>query len=540
VVRDPTYFHSDALFGDDCRSAAGRVLAARLVTTARFFLGAAVLVAGYLGLVTIGEVPDLDSGGTYTLFAQSRWGHVFGIPIAFLGSAVYGALLLLSGRIVAASSGWLASAGIALALVTMLAAVYYCVLQRLFVGGMCSYCGIAHGLAMGGACLLLYARVRLCSKPGGYVRQWVAGSAVAVAGLAALAFGQFRQEDKALAVTLSLASRQGQPGIATIDHGGSKLISLYNGRFTINPAHFPVIGAADAENFIVVVTDYTSPACRELHRELVELQRPYGKQLAILELPGTVSLESSLIHRLLLALRELREHEHAALSEAIYASQSLGELKSEYILRDTLKRVPNDAFWDVQKRFGKQIETRIALGRKVQDANAAHAGTTDLPQIMVGSTVLAGASIEPEVCARMVRHHIGPTFPIAEEGGVILEPNAPPAVELKDSTIDLGPVAPGAKIPIVISVTNGGALPLEISWVRFGEDCHVLETPRAPILRGKSADVRLAVSIPHGKLGAFERSLTIHSNANAEGDTVHIVGEFDPSKLPRSPAALAN
>ena len=405
-------------------------------------------------------------------------------------------------------------------------------IQHFFLGGLCRWCGVAHGLAVGSVCLLLAARIHPIQEPGGSMRDSLTGLVIAGTAIALVFLVQIRQEDAPLTTKVMLTSAGGVPDITISDHGTAKLISLYGGRFHINPVDFPVIGSVAAENFVIVVTDYTLSDCRDLHRQLVDIQWKFRDKLSILELPGSNDDESRLIHRTLLTLRELNPSEFTSLTESIYASKHLGKLTHQQIVREILKRVSSTDFVEIQYRFGKEIDWRIALGGQLQEANASRSGTTDLPQIIVGPQVLAGAaaSNETEFYAELVQRNLGISGEAAASDGSPTRPKLPPLVELEESTIQLGKVAPGAEIPVVIDVTNAGERPLEITWVRFEDDCRLVSIPQTAIYPGQSGKVQLVVSIPHGKLGAFERTLTIFSNANSDGNPVRIVGEFDPSR----------
>lgn len=505
----------------------------RPLATARFFLVLAFLVSGYLGLVALGLLPDLDSDGDFALFARSRWGHVQGIPVALAAVCVHGMTLLLSGRIACGRDGWGVGTGICLVLATMVAAVYFACVQAVFVGELCSWCGVAHGLGVGGVSLLLLARVGLSGAARSNTREWLAGIAVAAAGILAIAGVQAKQEEAPVAVSLQLNDGHSLPGVSTFELDEAILLSLYNGRFSVNPAHFPVIGSVRADAFLVTVTDYTSSECRRLHRQLVELQRNCGEALAIVELPGiTEGSGAAEIHRSMLILREIAPHAFTALCESLHASEHLGRLKNEHVRREILKLVPEADFLAAEKRLRRDIDQRLVLGRRVQEANSLHGGSGSLPQLMVGSEVVAGASASTDggfLADRLLRH-TGIAVPTSADGALIPASPKQPIMEIKEATIDLGRVAPGETIALDVPITNRGQAPLQIEWVRFENNCRLISAPRIPIHPGKTADIALSVSIPKGKLGTFERSLTIYSNAGNGERPIRIIAEFDPGK----------
>lgn len=492
----------------------------------------AMLVATYLGLAAMGKLPDLDSSDAHALFFESRWGHIGGIPLAFAGAALYGGLLMLSRSVVKARVCWLATVGLGLALIVKLAAVWFIVVQCFFVGGLCGWCGMTHALAVTGAALLIIARD--IQRPTSSRRSAVVSAALAMTAITAMALIQLRQPSKAITVTVALDPDRVAVNAVTSDFGSSKLVSLYGCRYVINPANFPVIGSVTANEFIVVVTDYTSPDCRALHRHLVDVQRAYGEQLGVIELPGASSPDAKAIQRSMLTLRELRSHNFAAISENIYSSKNLGELKHEHVLREILKRVPGETFHQAEEDFHGRVDSAMTLASEIRQANLKNGGSAELPQVIIGSALLSGVADDPGFYVEKIRNHLGILFPTRGIGKADPAAKSPPVPELDKAKIELGPVAPGAEIPVVIRVTNSGQSPLQITWVRFEDNCRLLEIPRDPIPFGKSAEVRFLVTIPDGKLGRFERTLTIHSNAGNEGNTVRIEGQFDPGRRLRT------
>jgi len=66
---------------------------------------------------------------------------------------------------------------------------------------------------------------------------------------------------------------------------GQKQVLLMGNRVAINPALHPLIGSADAKEFLMYLFDYTCPHCRALHGNLEEAVKRYGNQLAIIALP---------------------------------------------------------------------------------------------------------------------------------------------------------------------------------------------------------------------------------------------------------------
>ncbi|MEZ5325581.1 MAG: DUF1573 domain-containing protein [Verrucomicrobiales bacterium] len=488
-----------------------------LLAVARLFLGVATIVAICLGAMASGLLPALSPAPAE--FLSTRWAHVFNVPVGYLGAALYGTLFLLSGTAIRRPGKALALAQI-LALVTAMFAIYFTVVQHFFTGGLCGWCGIAHGLAVGGSAILLAATL----TPGGRTIDYSPSpeSICAALGIVtALGIVQSLQSDKPLAVTVELNPDKRLPDVTPVDFGTAKLVSLY-GRFTINPEYYPVIGSTDAENFIVVVMDYLSEDCRATHRQLVDLQRAYGKQLAVIELPGTSCPESALIHRSMLELREASKQEFVALSELIYNTENVGELTNARIIQEIQKRIPASSIRAAQEHSGNDIAQRLAVAWEVQNA-ASNDSAPKLPHIIVRSQVVTGMSDTQEY-AQMIQRNLNLAIPdLTNRNATDLKP---PTVELETPEIKIGKVSPGMEIPISIPVSNGGQSPLEVRWVQFGKDCQLVAVPKAPIHEGQSADIQVLVKVPSDKQGPFQRTFTIHSNATPEGNKVRVSGSI--------------
>ena len=511
-MADPS---ADRMNGDRQRQARPR----NLLVVARSFLGIATIIAASLGGIASGLLPEFSSAPL--AFMSSRWSHVFHLPVGYIGAVLYGALFVLSGFAIQ-RGGWVMAIAQTLAMVTALIAIHFTIVQHFFTGGLCGWCGIVHGLAVGGATLLLLASLNAHSRVGN--RAPTPETIFAALGIVAtLALVQSLQPDKALAVTVQLDPDKIRPQLTSVGQGHAHLISLYGGRFTINPEHYPVIGSIGAENFIVVVMDYLSDDCRATHRQLVELQRCYGNQLAIVELPGTTTPESAHVHRSMLELRAASKHAFVALSELICGTEHVGELSHARIAQEIQKRVPASSLRAAQERDGRMIEQRLAIAREVQEAASNNSEIPKLPHVIVRSQVVAGMITLEEYAQIFERNLHLPMPALSTKDAIALKP---PTIEIEAPEIDLGHVSPGMEIPISISFSNGGQSPLEVTWVRFGQDCKIVEVPKNPIHGGQSADIQVMVSVPRGRQGPFERTFTIYSNASPSGNKVSVSGSI--------------
>src|SRR5690606_8621733 len=89
-------------------------------------------------------------------------------------------------------------------------------------------------------------------------------------------------------------------------------------------------------------------------------------------------------------------------------------------------------------------------------------------------------------------------------------------IALSESTVDLGNVKLGGKAIATIQVKNTGDKPLIISEAKASCGCTVPQWPKEPIAPGKSASMTIEYTTT-SKAGAFNKTVTINSNAVTEG-----------------------
>jgi len=89
-------------------------------------------------------------------------------------------------------------------------------------------------------------------------------------------------------------------------------------------------------------------------------------------------------------------------------------------------------------------------------------------------------------------------------------------IELSESTVDLGNIAFGGKAVTTVKVKNTGDKPLIISDAKASCGCTVPKFPKEPIAPGKSGEMTVEYTTT-SKAGAFNKTVTINSNAVTEG-----------------------
>ena len=101
---------------------------------------------------------------------------------------------------------------------------------------------------------------------------------IAVVGVAVLAFGQMNSGS---VKTGEIPTGEGE--ITT--SFPVKSVRLAKGALTVNAGEFPTLGSIDAEYFVAHLFDYTCPACRKLHPDLVAAQQPNQQNVALMLIP---------------------------------------------------------------------------------------------------------------------------------------------------------------------------------------------------------------------------------------------------------------
>ncbi len=100
-------------------------------------------------------------------------------------------------------------------------------------------------------------------------------------------------------------------------------------------------------------------------------------------------------------------------------------------------------------------------------------------------------------------------------------PNAP-IITFEKTTHDYGTVTKGGDGACEFKFKNNGVEPLILSNVSSSCGCTVPEWPREPILKGKSASVK--VKYDTNRVGPINKTITVMSNAKVASIQLKIVG----------------
>ena len=128
---------------------------------------------------------------------------------------------------------------------------------------------------------------------------------------------------------------------------------------------------------------------------------------------------------------------------------------------------------------------------------------------------------------------------IAQESAVTPNPANPNAAKFKFDTevIDYGTIEHNANGDREFKFTNVGKEPLIISNAVGSCGCTTPQWPKEPIKPGATATIK--VHYATDRVGAFEKTVTITSNADTPSKTVKIKGVVKPDPTPETPAPVA-
>lgn len=102
-------------------------------------------------------------------------------------------------------------------------------------------------------------------------------------------------------------------------------------------------------------------------------------------------------------------------------------------------------------------------------------------------------------------------------------PNAP-VITFEKTTHDYGTVTKGGDGTCEFKFKNNGIEPLILSNVSSSCGCTVPEWPREPILRGKSAAIK--VKYDTNRVGPINKTITVMSNAKVASIQLRIIGNI--------------
>lgn len=330
-----------------------------------------------------------QSGAGCEEVIHTRWSQWFGLPVSVGGALTYAAIVLtlfgLKGT--ASPTQWRR-----LVFLTVLAAasgLWFIGLQLFIIKAICVYCDTVH------TCGILLAVLTLVQAPveekpqtpkeakkrgdvliSADLTRW---SLTGVAGVLVLAGGQllstYTPPEKPPTVTQV-------PPVTALT---GREVSLAGGRFKMKLGEFPIFGTANAQRIIVMVFDYTCPACRAFHPQLFNAFKAHEQNAAIVMIPSPLDAqcnpgvnETAYVHqnacayaKIGLAVWNTKPEAYAAFDQYMFAGDFPPALQDARAFADNLvgKQAMDAALstprYDQLVGFGVQLFYSPVLDRKV-------------------------------------------------------------------------------------------------------------------------------------------------------------------------------
>lgn len=226
---------------------------------------------------------------------HTRWSQWFGLPVSLAGGLVYVAIALIVFKLSNESSATQWRRLVFLSVLAAASGLWFISLQLFVIKDICKYCDAVHSCGIAIAVLaLLNAPVEEKpqtpkeAKRRGDVftaSDTIRWSLFGLVGVVVLACGQL----------LSSYTPPVQPPPVTQAPPSTTLtgreVTLAGGKFKMKLGEFPLFGSPNAQRVIVMIFDYTCPACRHLHPQLFGAFKPHEDRAAIVMIPSPLDAQ---------------------------------------------------------------------------------------------------------------------------------------------------------------------------------------------------------------------------------------------------------
>ena len=213
---------------------------------------------------------------------NSRWSRWLGIPVSALALGVYGSMILASlvvNRTHADSQRRAAAATmIGGAFLAAGAAIWFVTLQWVVLRSVCAYCVAVHccGL-LAGSWAILHGRGLLPRK------QRISAITVALFSVGMLIAGQLLAPPTTFRVNIADSGAQSADAQSATAPIAS--FRVPGGRFDMASGAVPTVGSPQATHYLVMLSDYACPYCRQMHRVLEKTLARYDGRIGLIVLP---------------------------------------------------------------------------------------------------------------------------------------------------------------------------------------------------------------------------------------------------------------
>lgn len=280
---------------------------------------AATALCFYLLGASLAEshVAGCGAGSSCDAVLSSRWSAWLGLPVAAPAAAIYGLAFIATLHIGPGASlrrqGRAWSFLLPAAIVIVLAAIWFFILQAAVIRAFCPWCMATHtcGLLLG-VLLLAMAPVRHY----GLLPPWRLGWLGAVGGgaVAMLIVGQLLYAPASHQVI-----EHNGPGNGA-SHASNYQFATPGGVITLQAGTLPTLGDPAAPHVVALMADHTCPHCRAMHDFIRQARQRYGQQLAIVIIPAPLDRKCN---------PAITETEPANMGACDYAELSLAVWRAE-------------------------------------------------------------------------------------------------------------------------------------------------------------------------------------------------------------------
>jgi uncharacterized membrane protein len=238
------------------------------------------------------ELAGCGEGSGCEAVLQTKWSSWFGLPVSAGAIVVYGSILILTFSVkVENARGWRLL--VFFSLLASASGVWFMLLQAFLIKSYCIYCSIVH------LCGILITFVVLKTIPvrekqigkkrkgepsGIPANQLFYSGLLGVLGVLILAFGQMKSETPEI-TPVPAATPQTQP------EGPVRTARLLNGAVPVKAGEFPVLGSMEANRLVAHLFDYTCPACRKLHPDLLRTVQSNRQNASVIMVPMPLDAE---------------------------------------------------------------------------------------------------------------------------------------------------------------------------------------------------------------------------------------------------------
>lgn len=428
-----------------------------------------------------------------------RWGGVGGVPVSLFGAAVY-VVLLVSALRGAPGTRWQFRLERGMSILVLASALWFTIVQAVFVGKFCPWCTATHAVAVAGTILLW--RSRQTVAPGGRGKPSFVEFALPLAALAGVALFQV------MAPKVERIQQRTLGGSVASEAGK---LSLHQGRVVLVPEELPVIGLPQAAVSAVALTDFTCPHCRELHRSLAQLaeQRP-GQFQAVL-LPAAYDPEARELHRVMLALWRLDPGLYRKLADELVGGTMNPAAKD---VLDSAQKSLGGRFYELAWPHAGWVQDTLRLGEELQALNEKEGGATTLPQTLLLDRILTGAP-NVETLAGILDSAPSPAA-AAVASAAAPQPSVPSAtgavIAFESTTVDLGTVTRGDPLTRKVTFANTGSAPLTLSKIKASCGCTTVKGWEQTVAPGQQGSFELNLDTTKFT-GPVTKTVDVESNA---------------------------